>query len=132
MIHDPVETNENATLIEEFLQLSAEVGVSGTVVFGELLLLYVLVGAVVTMLLSVHTPYPFFSLEADPVLLIDGMIIGICTVQSAGSLILYNFFSGIDDEALASVTLSFVALGVGGALLQLTVPEVWELLVGYI
>jgi hypothetical protein len=124
--------DDGTGLIEQLLQLSADIGVEGTVLFGEFLLVYVLLGAVATALLGLHAPYPLFSLQADPVLLIDGTLIGIFTVQAAGSLLLYHFYIGVDNRSVSSVVLSLIALGIGGGLLQLTLPEVWELLVSSI
>jgi hypothetical protein len=119
----------STTPLEELLQLSADIGLEGTVLFGELLLLYFGAGVMVTAIFGIHTPYPFLSLEADPVLLIDGTIIGIFTVQTAGSLLLYHYLSGINGESVRSVVLSLIALGIGGGVLQMTLPETWEFVV---
>ncbi len=124
--------DESTELIEEFLQLSAEVGVEGTILFGILLFLYFATGVIMTEFIGLQAPYPFFSLKADPVLLIDGTIVGMFTVQGAGSLLLYHFFVGVNNKSLPSVVLSFIGLGVGGALLQITLPEVLELVTGYV
>lgn len=125
-------TDESISLLEEFLQLSAEVGVEGAVLSAALLLLYFMIGAIVTTILSLQTPYPFLSFNADPVLLIDGTMVGIFTVQGAGSLLLYQFFVGIDEESLPSVVLSFIGLGIGGGLLQMTLPEALGILINWI
>lgn len=122
-------TGDSTTPIEELLQLSADIGVEGTVLFGELLLVYFVIGVVVTGILGLHAPYPFLSLEADPVLLIDSAVIGVFTIQAAGSLLLYHSYAGIDNESVSSVVLSLIALGIGGSLLQMTLPETWDLLV---
>lgn len=129
---DQLRTGESTTVIEELLQLSAEIGVGGTVLFGEILLSYLVIGAIATTIIGLHTPYPFSSFEADPVVLIDGTIVGIFTVQAAGSLLLHHFYSGINNESLSSVVLSFIALGIGGALLQTTLPGALEILISYI
>lgn len=127
-----VRPEDSSTLIEELLQLSADIGTGGTVLFGELLLSYFLIGAIVTTILGLHTPYPFLSLEADPVLLIDSTIVGVFIVQTAGSLLLYHFYVGIDDESLSTVVLNFILLGFGAGLLQMTLPETWELLISFV
>lgn len=121
-------TDESTTLIEEFLQLSAEIGVEGAVLFGGVLILYVAGGAVMITLLELGVPYPIFSIETDPVLLITSTIVGVFTVQAAGSLLLYHFHIGIKRESISSVMLSLIALGVGGALLRTTVPQTWGVL----
>jgi hypothetical protein len=125
-------TDESTKPLEEFLQVSAEIGVEGTVLFGVFLFLYLLAGVIATTVVGLQTPYPFFSFEADPILLLDGTIVGIFTVQAAGSLLLYHFSVGVTDGSLRSVVLSFIGLGIGGALLQTTLPEVLEVFVSYI
>jgi hypothetical protein len=120
--------DESTTLIEELLQLSAEIGAEGAVLFGGVFILYVVGGAVTTTLLKLKIPYPIFSVETDPVLLITGTIVGVFTVQAAGSLLLYHFHVGVKRESVSSVMLSLIALGVGGALLRTTVPQTWEIL----
>lgn len=129
MFHIQLKTDESTTVIEEFLQLSAEIGVEGAVVFGGVLILYIIGGAVVTTLLEVGVPYPIFSLENDPVLLITGTIVGIFTVQAAGSLLLYHLHAGIKEESASSVMLSLIALGIGGGLLRTTVPHIWGVVI---
>lgn len=121
-------TDESTTLVESLLQLSAEIGVEGTVLFGGLLLSYFVIGVIITTMMELHTPYPFLSPEADPVLLIDGAIVGVFAVQGAGSLLLYHLYVGIDHESVLSVVLDFIVLGFGGALLEMTLPEVWRVL----
>ena len=124
-----LKTADGTTIIEEYLQLAVDIGLEGTVLFGELLAGYFVAGVIVTVLLGLHSPYPFLSLEADPFLLIDGTIIGIFTVQTAGSLLLYHLYVGINDESVTSVALSLIALGVGGGLLQMTLPGAWKIVV---
>lgn len=119
-------------LVEELLELSAEIGVEGTVLFGVSLFLYALIGVIATTVVGIQTPYPFFSFEADPILLIDGTIVGVFTIQAAGSVLLYNFSVGVDNESVSSVVLSCIGLGIGGALLQTTLPEALELFVNFI
>jgi hypothetical protein len=132
MFHTHLRTDESTTLIEELLQLSAETGVKGAVLFGGILLSYFVIGVLATTVTGSYTPYPFFSLEADPVLAIDSTIVGILTVQGSGSLLLYHFYVGISDDSRLSVLLSFIGLGIGGALLQMSLPETWGLLVSLV
>lgn len=123
-------TDESTNILGEILQLSAEIGAEGAVLFGGILVVYVIIGALTTTIMKSGTSYPILSLEADPVFLITGTIVGIFTVQAAGSLLLYHYYVGIKDETVSSVVLSFVALGIGGALLDVTVPGTWRLLIG--
>lgn len=127
-----LKTDESTTLITEVLQLSAEVGAEGAVLFGGVLVLYVITGAIMTSIMKMGTPYPTFSLEADPVFLITSTIVGIFSVQGAGSLLLYHLFVGIKDESASSVMLSLITLGIGGTLLGITLPETWRLFINYI
>jgi hypothetical protein len=130
MSRSDVKTSNGATVLEELLQLSAEIGVEGAVLFVGLFSLYLVVGGIVRVVLEMHTPYPFLSPEADPILLIEGTVIGAFTIQGAGSLLLYHFYEGVTNESVWSVVLSLVALGIGGRLLQITLPESWDLLTG--
>lgn len=123
-------TDESTNILGEVLQLSAEIGAEGAVLFGGILVVYVIIGALTTTIMKSGTSYPILSLKADPVFLITGTIVGIFTVQAAGSLLLYHYYVGIKDETVSSVVLSFVALGIGGALLDVTVPGTWRLLIG--
>jgi hypothetical protein len=132
MLSTQLKSDDSVTLLEEILQLSAEIGVEGAVLFGALLLIYFVTGVLITTTTGLQTPYPFLSFESDPVLMIDSTIVGVFTVQGAGSLLLYHFSAGINDESLSSVVLSFIGLGVGGALLQMTLPGVLELIVSYV
>lgn len=116
-------TEDIPTQVEALLQLSAEIGVEGVVLFGAVLALYLVTGVLLTTILGLNYPYQFFSLRSDPVLLIDGTIIGVFTIQGAGSLLLYHLSTGIDNRSVSSVALSFVGIGLGGAVLQLTVPR---------
>lgn len=123
-----IDTSDSPTPIEELLPLLADIGVEGSVLFGEILIIYFAIGVVATAVLGLHTPYPFLSTEADPILLITSTTIGLFMIQAAGSLLLYHAYDGIDSESLWSVMLSFIALGIGGSLLQITLPDAWELL----
>ncbi|WP_280585194.1 hypothetical protein [Halorubrum sp. Boch-26] len=121
--------DERTTLVEEALRLSVEVGVEGAAVLGGGLLLYFVVGGLLTNAMRARTPYPLFSIQSDPVLLSLGALVGVFTVQAAGSLLLYRFYAGDEDGSAASIALGLVAFGVGGGLLQMTLPAAWELLI---
>ena len=113
---------------ETLLQLSAEIGVEGMMLFGGLLVLYLVTGLLLTTALGVEYPYPFLSPESDPVFLLDGAVVGLFTVQGAGSLLLYHAVGGIDTESVPSVVLSLIGLGLGGAILQLTLPRAVQII----
>lgn len=120
------------TQVETLLQFSAEIGVEGVVLFGLLLLLYFVTGVLLTTALGMEYPYPFFSLRSDPILLIDSTIVGLFTLQGAGSLLLYHISVGIDNESAQPVLLSFIGMGLGGAILQLTLPRLLHMLFRFI
>lgn len=121
-------TDESTTAVGELLQLSAEIGAEGAVLCGGILVLYVIIGAIIPAVVNSGTPYPIYTFESDPVFPLSGTIIGIFTVQGAGSLLLYHVHVGIEEESISSVALSFIALGVGGALLEMSLPESYEFL----
>jgi membrane associated rhomboid family serine protease len=117
---------------EALLQLSAEIGIEGMMLFGGVLVLYLVTGVLVTTALGVEYPYSFLSLKSDPVFLLDGAVVGIFTVQGAVSLLLHHASVGIDSESVPSVVLSFIGLGLGGAILQLTLPKALQIVFGIV
>lgn len=132
MLPVPPETEESTTVVGELLQLSAEIGAEGVVLSVGALVSYVTVRAIAAVILKSGLPYSVLSFESDPILLITSTLIGIFTVQGAASLLLYHFYRGITSESATSVALGFIGLGIGGALLEITVPEAWNLLIGLI
>lgn len=120
------------TQVEALLQLSAEVGVEGVVLFGVVLLLYFVTGVTLTTALGVKYPYSFFSLTSDPILLIDSTIVGFFTTQGAGSLLLYHLSVGVDTEAVPSVVLSCIGVGLGGAILQVALPRLLQMIFKFV
>lgn len=117
-------TDESTTLLEELLQLSIEIGTEGAVLFGGVLVLYLVSGGIATSAVHAAVPYPLFSLEADPVLLCTSTLTGLFTVQAAGSLLLYRLSVGVTHGSAQAIALSFIALGIGGGLLRMTFPEI--------
>lgn len=132
MVSVQLRTDESTTLIEELLQLSIETGTEGAVLFGGVLVLYLVSGVIATSVVSSGVPYPLFSFEADPVLLFTSTAVGIFTVQAAGSLLLYQFYVGVTHGSTSAIALSLVALGIGGGLLRMTLPVTWGLLLGHL
>jgi hypothetical protein len=56
-------------------------------------------------------------------------MIGVFTVLSAGSLLLYHFLVGVEgDRSQFAVLWGFISLGFGGALLRVTLPTAVQLL----
>lgn len=110
-----------AVFLETYLQISTRVGLSGTLFFGSLFLLYIVVGMATDVLGLFDLPYPFLSFEADPFFVIGGAVLGLFMVQASGSLILYHFLVGAEnDRSQFTILLGFISLGFGGGLLRLT------------
>jgi hypothetical protein len=114
-------TVKAVTLLESHLRFSVFFGLGGALMTGGLFLLYVLIGTVAQVLGLFHPPYPFLSLEADPIFNIGGAVTGLFIVQGAGSMLLYHFLVGFEDEkSQFAVLMSFISLGFGAALLRIT------------
>lgn len=118
------------SLLERYLRMSVFIGLRAMLFTGSVFVLYVVGGIVFTSIGWFDPPYPFLSLEADPIFLIGGAIAGLFIVQSAGSLLLYHFLVGFEREnSQFSVLMGFVSLGFGGALLRVTLAPALHLLV---
>lgn len=119
-----------ATLLETYLALSVRVGLIGIFIFGSWFLIYVAGAIVVRYFGWLNPPYPVLSLGADPVFLTGAAAMGLLVVQSTGSLLLYHFLVGVEDErSQFAVLWGFIGLGFGGAILKITLPKVIQLLV---
>lgn len=132
MLPVPPETEESTTVVGELLQLSAEIGAEGVVLSVGALFSYVIVRAIAAVIMTSGLQYSVLSLESDPILLLTSTLIGLFTIQGASSLLLYHFYKNITRESVTSVALSFIGLGIGGALLEITLPRTWRLLIGLI
>lgn len=114
---------EIATLLERYLELSVYIGVRGMIFFGSWFVLYTIMGPAAEMLGWFDPPYPPLSLESDPFFVLGGAVVGLFTVQSAGSFLLYHFLLGVGDEKSEfAVLMGFISLGFGSALLRVTLP----------
>ncbi|WP_138005517.1 hypothetical protein [Halalkalirubrum salinum] len=112
---------EIVTLLERCLSLAVYIGIRGMIFFGSWFVLYTIIGLSVDTLGWFNLPYPPLSLESDPVFVIGGAIVGVFVVQYAGSLLLYHFLVGVEDEKSEfAVLMGFISLGFGGALLRVT------------
>lgn len=118
-----------ATLLETHLKVSVRVGLRGALFVGSWFLLYIGIGVTADFLGWLNPPYPFLSLDADPFFVIGGAVIGLFLLQSAGSLLLYHFLVGFEDErSQMAVLWGFISLGFAGALLRVTLPNAVRLL----
>lgn len=118
-----------AILLETYLEVSARVGLGGSLFVGSLFLLYIGMSITADFLGWINPTYPLLSLEADPFFVIGGAILGLFVVQHAGSLLLYYFLVGVENErSQFAVLMGFISLGFGGALLRTTFPTAVHLL----
>lgn len=120
-----------ATLLERYLAFSVYIGLRGMIFFGSWFVLYTSIGLTIETLGWFDPPYPPLSLESDPFFVIGGTIVGLFVVQSAGSFLLYHFLVGVENEEVEfAVLMGFISLGFGGALLRVTLPPAFRMVVG--
>lgn len=112
-----------ATLLEKYLKRSVLVGLRGGLFVGSWVVLYIVVGVIADTVGWLNPPYPFLSLDSDPLLAVGGTVVGLFVVQSTGSLLLYHFLVGFEDgRSKVVVLLSYIGLGFGGGFLRITLP----------
>lgn len=126
-------TAKIATILETYRKVSVRVGLRGALFTGGWFLLYIVIGATAIALGWINLPYPFLSLEADPFFVIGGTAVGLFLVQSTGSLLLYHFLVGAEDDRSQLAGLwGFIGLGFGGAILRATLPTAVQLLLKFL
>lgn len=104
-----------ATLLEMYLEASVRVGLHGALFIGSVFLLYIGIGITANLLGWITLTYPFLSLKADPFFVIGAAVTGLFLVQSSGSLLLYHFLVGFEDErSQLAVLWGFIGFGLGG------------------
>ena len=100
---------------------------------GFWLLLYVAVGTLAHMGGWFNPTYRFLSIHADPFFIMTATLVGLFIVQGTGSILLYHFLMGFDDErSQVAILMSFIGLGFGGAVLRITLPTTIELILNFI
>ncbi|MEA5389316.1 hypothetical protein VB773_21500 [Haloarculaceae archaeon H-GB2-1] len=83
--------------------------VTGTVAVG-----YLIIGGLLIAMNSPLAPESFLSLENDPYFYLSTAVASIFTIQATGSLILYKFLTGVEDQRSQFVILmSYIGLGFG-------------------
>lgn len=118
-----------STLLERILATSVRVGLGGALFVGSWYLVYIVMGVTADGFGWLDSPYPPLSLESDPFFVIGGAVIGLFLLQSSGSLLLYHFLVGFDDEkSQFAVLMGFVSLGFSGALLRVTLSPALRML----
>jgi len=118
-----------STLLERILATSVRVGLGGALFVGSWYLVYIVMGVTADGFGWLDPPYPPLSLESDPFFVIGGAVIGLFLLQSSGSLLLYHFLVGFDDEkSQFAVLMGFVSLGFSGALLRVTLSPALRML----
>lgn len=135
LVSNPMNQHRNqivglASLLETYLALSVRVGFIGMFFVGSWFLIYVAGAVVVGYFGWLNPPHPVLSLRDDPVFLTGAAAMGLLVVQSTGSLLLYHFLVGVEDErSQFAVLWGFIGLGFGGSLLKITLPNLIRLLV---
>lgn len=115
--------------LEMYLKSSVQFGLPVSVFMAAMLVLYIGIGTIATSLGWLSMGYPFLSLHADPFFVIGAAVTGLFMFQSSGSLLLYYFLVGFDDERSQFALLwGFIGFGFGGALLRLTLLQAVRLL----
>lgn len=126
-------TARAAILLEEYLKRSFYVGLGGALFIGGWLIVYIVMGTTAEMLGWIDPPYPFLSLQSDPPFVVGSAITGLLIVQSVGSLVLYYFLVGIEnDRSQFAMLMGFISLGFGGALLRVTLPASLQILLEFL
>lgn len=113
-----------AGVLETTLEKSVLVGIRGMLMTGTVMVGYLIVGGLLTLLNNPLAPESFLSIEDDPYFYITIAAVAVFIVQATGSLILYKFLTGVEDQRSQFVILmSYIGLGSGGAVLRFTLPQ---------
>lgn len=120
-------------LLEGWLHTSAVIGSFGMVVTGALLVLYLVLGGILTAINSPVAPPHYLSVIADPWIFLGGSIAAGFTVQSTASRILYRMLTDFEDRyAELVLLLNYIGLGFGAAALRFLLPQAIEFLVSLV
>lgn len=120
----PSKTARTASILETTLERSVRVGVRGTLVSATVAVSYLMLGGLLTLVGSPLAPDPFLSAENDPYFYLSTTVVSIFIVQATGSLVLYKFLTGVEDQQSQFVIfMSCIGLGSGGAALRFTLPQ---------
>ncbi|WP_262181466.1 hypothetical protein [Haloarcula laminariae] len=113
-----------ADVLERYLKKSVFIGVQGMVASGTVAMGYLVIGGLLTVVNSPLAPQSFLSMENDPYFFCSIAVVSIFIIQATGSLILYKFLTGVEDQRSQFVILvSYIGLGFGGAALRFTLPQ---------
>lgn len=110
--------------LEWLLPISVITGVRGALLTGVVCFGYILLGGVLVFVDSSWAPAEFLALESDPFFYLSVTAVSLFIVQATGSLILYQFLTGAEDDRSQFVILmSYIGLGFGAAALRFTLPQ---------
>lgn len=94
-----------------------------------LFIAYLVLASGLALTESSAAPPGLLSTERDPLFYTLVTIVGVLLIQSSGSLLLFKFLTGLETPRdHFAVLFSFVALGSGGAILRISLPQTLELL----
>lgn len=112
-----------AGLLERYLRTSVTIGTHGMFVSAVAFLLYAVVGGILVAVNSQWAPTDFLSMSADPGFFLTGTLVSLFVVQATGSLVLYHFLTGLEnDRSLIVILMSYVGLGFGASALRFLLP----------
>ncbi|MDG5777373.1 hypothetical protein QA599_13025 [Haloarculaceae archaeon H-GB1-1] len=113
-----------AGVLERSLKRSTFIDIRGMLVTGTVAVGYLIIGGLLIAMNSPLAPESFLSLENDPYFYLSTAVASIFTIQATGSLILYKFLTGVEDQRSQFVILmSYIGLGFGGAALRFTLSQ---------
>lgn len=116
------------SVLERSLRISVKFGFRVSILLAAWFFIYVIVGYFARSFGWFNPGYEFLSLKTDPIFISSALVMGLSIAQTSGSLILYHFLVGTDNEKGAiSILMAYIGLGFGAALIRLTLPPAIQL-----
>lgn len=119
--------------LEAAFRRSALLGFRLLILAAGLFIGYLVLASGLALVESSAAPPNLLSMEGGPIFYTLMTAIGLFLVQSSGSLLLFELLTGFETPRdRFAVLFSFVALGFGGAILRISLPQTLEfvLLIG--
>lgn len=122
-----------ADVLASSLEKSVSIGIRGVLVTGLFAGGYVVIGGLLTVFNRPLAPQPFLSTQNDPYFFGSITAVSLFLVQTTGSIILYKFLTGVEDQqSQVAILMSYIGLGCGGAALRFTLPQTIGFLFGFL